>query len=96
MRTFEQLDDFVGERVSHPPEIIAFFSMVDRRKRLHRQVVESFPTNRSDVARTAIPAATEVELMGVRRAPVVVDRPHSRAGRAYQGLWTEVRDRLHV
>jgi chromosome partitioning protein len=96
MRTFEQLDDFVGERVSHPPEIIAFFSMVDRRKRLHRQVVESFPTTRSDVARTAIPAATEVELMGVRRAPVVVDRPHSRAGRAYQGLWTEVRGRLHV
>jgi cellulose biosynthesis protein BcsQ len=94
MRTFDQLDGFVAERVSHPPDIVAFFSMVDRRKRLHRQVVESFPTDRSDVARTAIPAATEVELMGVRRTPVVVDRPHSRAGRAYQGLWVEVRGRL--
>ncbi len=88
MRTFEQLDEFVEERVSHPPEILAFFSMVDRRKRLHRQVVESFPIDRTDVARTAIPAATEVELMGVRRSPVVIDRPHSRAGRAYRGLWS--------
>jgi chromosome partitioning protein len=96
MRTFDQLDDFVAERVSHPPEILAFFSMVDRRKRLHRQVVESFPADRKDVARTAIPAATEVELMGVRRAPVVIDRPHSRAGRAYLGLWSEVRDRVGV
>ena len=96
LRTFEQLDTFVAERVSHPPEIIAFFSMVDRRKRLHRQVVEAFPDERKDVARTAIPAATEVELMGVRRAPVVVDRPHSRAGRAYAGLWAEVRERLGI
>ncbi len=94
MRTFDQLDEFVEERVSHPPEILAFFSMVDRRKRLHRQVVESFPVDRTDVARTAVPAATEVELMGVRRSPVVVDRPHSRAGRAYRGLWGEVRTRL--
>jgi chromosome partitioning protein len=96
LRTFEQLDTFVAERVSHPPEIIAFFSMVDRRKRLHRQVVEAFPDERKDVAHTAIPAATEVELMGVRRAPVVIDRPHSRAGRAYAGLWAEVRERLGI
>jgi chromosome partitioning protein len=96
VRTLEQLRSFLATQPTAAPDVLAFFSMVDRRKRLHRQVVESFPTNRSDVARTAIPAATEVELMGVRRAPVVVDRPHSRAGRAYQGLWTEVRDRLHV
>jgi cellulose biosynthesis protein BcsQ len=96
LRTFEQLDEFVTERVDHPPEILAFFSMVDRRKRLHRQVVESFPDKRTDVARSAIPAATEVELMGVRRSPVVVDRPHSRAGRAYRGLWSEARKRIGV
>ena len=96
LRTFEQLDGFVSERVDHPPEVLAFFSMVDRRKRLHRQVVESFPDQRTDVARSAIPAATEVELMGVRRSPVVVDRPHSRAGRAYRGLWAEARKRIGV
>jgi len=97
MRTYEQLDGFVsGDEVAHPPAVLAFFSMVDGRKRLHRQVVESFPRDRDDVARTAIPAATEVELMGLRRRPVVVDAPHSRAGRAYRDLWDEVRQRLGV
>jgi cellulose biosynthesis protein BcsQ len=95
MRTFDQLDEFVsGEGVSNPPQVLAFFSMVDRRKRLHRQVVEAFPHDRDDVAATAIPAATEVELMGVRRSPVVVDAPRSRAARAYRDLWHEVRARL--
>lgn len=94
MRTFEQLEQFVAEQVERPPQIIAFFSMVDRRKRLHREVVESFPLTRDDVARTAIPAASAIELMGVRRCPVVVDAPHSLAGRAYTALWAEVRERM--
>jgi chromosome partitioning protein len=94
VRTFEQLADFVDAEVEHRPEIVAFFSMVDRRKRLHREVVETLPDGRRDVARTAIPAATEVELMGVERSPVVVHAPRSRGARAYAELWAELRDRL--
>jgi chromosome partitioning protein len=94
MRTFEQLDEFVTERVDRPPQIVAFFSMVDGRKRLHRDVVSTFPAARDDVARTAIPAATEVELMGVERSPVAVRSPHTRAGRAYRALWAEIRERV--
>ncbi len=96
MRTFEQLGEFVDAEVKRRPQIVAFFSMVDRRKRLHREVVETFPDSRDDVARTAIPAATEIELMGVSRAPVVVHAPRSRGGRAYVELWAEVRDRVGI
>jgi chromosome partitioning protein len=96
LRTFEQLGDFVDGEVDRPPEIIAFFSMVDRRKRLHRQVVESLPQGRGDIAATAIPAATEVELMGVHREPVVVAAPRSRGSRAYAELWAELRARLGI
>lgn len=94
VRTFEQLGEFVAAEVERPPEIVAFFSMVDRRKRLHREMVATLPDGRDDIARTAIPAATEVELMGVERSPVVVHAPRSRAGRAYAELWREVRERL--
>ena len=93
LRTFEQLGDFLDE-VDHRPEVLAFFSMVDRRKRLHRQVVESLPQGRGDIARAVVPAATEVELMGVERAPVVVRSPRSRGARAYVELWVELRERL--
>jgi cellulose biosynthesis protein BcsQ len=95
LRTFEQLGDFLDE-VDRRPEVLAFFSMVDRRKRLHRQVVESLPGGRGDIARAIVPAATEVELMGVERAPVVVRAPRSRGARAYAELWAELRDRLDV
>lgn len=94
VRTFEQLSAFVEDEVEDPPEVVAFFSMVDGRKRLHREVVERLSTDRDDVAAAAIPAATEVELMGVERAPVVVHAPRSRAARAYTALWDEVRSRL--
>ena len=40
VRTFEQLSAFVEDEVEDPPEVVAFFSMVDGRKRLHREVVE--------------------------------------------------------
>ena len=93
LRTFEQLGDFLDE-VDRRPEVLAFFSMVDRRKRLHRQVVESLPQGRGDIARAVVPAATEVELMGVERAPVVVRSPRSRGARAYAELWVELRERL--
>jgi chromosome partitioning protein len=93
LRTFEQLGDFLDE-VDRRPDMLAFFSMVDRRKRLHRQVVEALPAGRGDIAAAIVPAATEVELMGVDRAPVVVRAPRSRGARAYTALWAELRERL--
>lgn len=96
LRTFEQLGGFVAAEVERPPQIVAFFSMVDRRKRLHREMVASLPEGRTDIVRSAIPAATEVELMGVERSPVVVHAPRSRGARAYADLWAEVRQRLEL
>jgi cellulose biosynthesis protein BcsQ len=93
LRTFEQLGEFLDE-VDRRPAVLAFFSMVDRRKRLHRQVVEALPAGRGDIAAAIVPAATEVELMGVDRAPVVVRAPRSRGARAYTALWAELRERL--
>jgi chromosome partitioning protein len=90
VRTFEQLGEFLGE-VDRRPEVLAFFSMVDRRKRLHRQVVEALPAGRGDIAAAVVPAATEIELMGVDRSPVVVRAPRSRGARAYGALWAELR-----
>jgi chromosome partitioning protein len=96
LHTFEQLGDFVAAEVDRPPRIVAFFSMVDGRKRLHREVVATLPDSRDDLVTSAIPAASEVELMGVTRSPVVVQFPRSRAARAYRALWDDVRDRLEI
>jgi cellulose biosynthesis protein BcsQ len=96
LRTFDQLVDYVRAEVQRQPEIVGFFSMVDRRKRLHRDLVASLPKERKEVAPVAIPAATEVEQMGVQRQAVVDSAPTSRAAIAYRELWAEVRTRTGI
>lgn len=96
VRTFERLVRFVEDQVSDPPEIVAFFSMVDRRKRLHREVVEGLGASYPQVVESVIPAAADVERMGVERAPLVTFAPASPAARAYQSLWQETVRRLDL
>jgi chromosome partitioning protein len=91
VRTLEQLAGFVAEFNGHRPELLAFFSMVDRRKKLHREIAEKLSVERTEVARTVIPALSVIETMSVERAPVVVFAPNTAATRAYRGLWAELR-----
>jgi len=92
VRTLEQLSDFVDEFKGHRPDILAFFSMVDRRKKLHREIAEELSAKRTDIARTIIPSATMIERMSVERSPISAFAPGSAPAKAYRALWTEVRD----
>ncbi len=93
VRTLDQLTEFVGGLDGSRPEILAFFSMLDRRKRLHREICEQLPAQRADMAATAIPAMSLIEQMSVQRAPVAAFAPRSAAARRYGELWAEARER---
>jgi chromosome partitioning protein len=90
VRTLDQLQEFVGEFKGKRPEILAFFSMVDRRKKLHREITERLSAERPEVAQTTIPALSVIETMSVERAPVSVFAPASAAAKAYRSLWAEL------
>jgi len=92
VRTLDQLTEFVAGFRGRRPDVLAFFSMVDRRKKLHREIVEELSAKRDGVARTAIPAAAVIENMSVERAPVTAFAPGSMPAKAYKALWAEVRD----
>jgi chromosome partitioning protein len=92
-RTFDQLNTFIETLNGHRPDVLAFFSMVDRRKRLHREIIERLPAERPGIAATAIPAMTLVEQMAVHRAPVPAFAPRSAAAQRYRELWSELRGR---
>ena len=93
VRTLDQLQEFVGEFKGHKPAILAFFSMVDRRKKLHREITERLSAERAEVAQTTIPALSVIETMSVERAPVSVFAPASSAAKAYRSLWAELASR---
>jgi chromosome partitioning protein len=89
-RMFGQLCDVVRDG----PQVLAFFSMVDGRKRLHREVMASLRAAHESVLDTIIPAAADVERMGAVRTVLLEFAPRGRAATAYEALWTEIRARL--
>jgi chromosome partitioning protein len=91
LRTFDQLVKFVADSKGSKPEVVAFFSMADRRKRLHKDVIDTIPRDRTRVADTVIPSLSIIEQMAERRAPVTAFAPTSRAALCYEELWAEVR-----
>ena len=76
--------------------IVPFFSMADRRRRLHRDVMVEFARRTPACCRIFIPYATQVEQMGPRRMPVTAFAPASAPARAFGQLWGEVASRLGV
>jgi cellulose biosynthesis protein BcsQ len=93
VRTLDQLSEFISGFDGHRPKVLAFCSMIDRRKRLHLEIAERLPAERSDMARTVIPALSLIERMSVERAPVTAFAPRSAAARQYAALWAEVTER---
>ncbi len=85
------LDDVVAyldrEHGGHAP-ILPVFSMVDRRRMLHKTALEADPKW------PVIPMASAVEQMAVRRMPVGAFAAKSPAGEAFAALWIGVERKL--
>ena len=95
MRTLEQLMVHLGKQGLGDLPIWPFFSMVDRRKKMHRELMATVEPD--DVyLDTIIPNASDVERMGVERAPVAVFAGGSVAAKSYLNLWGEIQGRLGI
>ena len=76
------------------PRVLPFFSMVDQRRSLHRNVSEGGTSDTIRFLRTRIPSSSIVERMGVNRAPLATYARSSAAARAYEELWAEIKQTL--
>jgi len=92
-RTLSQLGRFLAS-TSGAPGLLPYLSMVDRRKRLHRELVVTLRAEWPDLLTTVIPGASVIERMGPERAPVATYAPSTPAARAFRDLWAEVAMRL--
>jgi cellulose biosynthesis protein BcsQ len=88
-RTLDQLHQVLDGNA----KVLGFFSMADRRKKLHRELMHEL-SREHDLLDTIIPASADVERMGAERAALVDFAPRSRAARAYADLWDEIRKRI--
>jgi len=73
-------------------KILAFFSMVERRKLMHSSIMKkyrSYPI----FMQSYVPFMAEIEKMGMYRRPVGSSPRKSVASQAYELLWQEIRER---
>ena len=91
--SLKQLLTFFREQGHPRSKLLVFFSMAEKRKSLHQEVMKGLLA-KSWVLPCAIPFLADVEKMGIYRQPVTAALPRSTATRAYQHLWAKVVERL--
>jgi chromosome partitioning protein len=93
VRTLDRLDSFLEKRKADVI-VLPFISMLDRRRRLHKETVESLRADRAELLSEPIPYSSMVEKMAAERAPLGQFAPRSKAARSFDTLWGEIEDRL--
>jgi chromosome partitioning protein len=94
VRMLEQLRDFTAANAWTDLRLLPFFSMVDRRKSLHHEVIAALRPRFTELLATEVPYWSDIERMTLRRAPLPSYAPHSPAGEIYADLWSEIETRL--
>jgi chromosome partitioning protein len=74
--------------------LLPFFSMVDRRRSLHHDVMASTREQFPAMLAAEVPYWSEIERMSQRRAPIPAFAPGSAAAQIYASLWAEIAARL--
>jgi chromosome partitioning protein len=96
VRMLVQLQEFIASKGWTDLVLLPFFSMVDRRKSLHHEIIaetrEQFPT----LLVTEVPYSSEIERMSLRRAPIPAFAPRSAAAQIYSALWAELTGALRL
>ncbi len=87
-RAFVEVTEHLAREIKGHGPVLPVYSMVDRRRALHKAALDAEPKW------PAIPMASAVEQMAVRRAPVGQYAASSPAGRAFDALWRGVEKKL--
>lgn len=90
--SFKKLMTFFADKRLDKSKISVFFSMVEKRKNLHMDMIEKMSGKKGSFLKTQIPYSSIVEKMGLHREPVPCYDPQSAAGIAYKELWEEVKE----
>lgn len=90
LRTLQQLKKFIKDNKLDGLRLLPFFSMADRRKKMHCDIMANLSKEHSELLQTAIPYASDIERMGLERMPLAGFVGKSRSTEAYQALWQEI------
>jgi chromosome partitioning protein len=90
LRMLKQLRDFIVDQGWVDLLLLPFFSMVDRRRSLHNQIIAATRADFPLMLTTEVPYWSEIERMSLRRVPLPALAPNGAAAGIYRSLWSEV------
>lgn len=90
-RAYERVRKFFKDQGYDTRKLVPFFTLVDERKRIHKDTIKQFRKNKRKVLRGTIPHAAIIERMSEERAPIHHFAPKSKAAFAYRNLWQELK-----
>ena len=94
LRTLEQLKIFIEDNKLFNLTLIPFFSMADRRKNMHKDIMSELIKVHPEILNAVIPYASDIERMGLERMPLGGFINKSRSMDAYNELWIELMEQL--
>ena len=96
IRAYRQVHDFFVDSELKTSKLLPFFSMVDKRKKLHRELIIDFAKEHPELLPTYIPYISEIEQMGVHQAPVGAFAPSGIGAQAFSTLFKSVVNRASL
>ncbi|MDC7127339.1 MAG: ParA family protein [Spirochaetales bacterium] len=93
-RTFTQLKDFLNKKEFGKLKILPFFSMVEKRKKVHIETMVSLRNKNKNILETIIPRSADVEKMGINMSPVQCFAGRRISGTAFKELGQEILNKI--
>jgi chromosome partitioning protein len=90
LRSFQQVREFMKQHKLGHKHLYPFFTMVDLRRSLHRNMIEHPPDELKRLLLSYIPYSSMIEKMGEYRAPVPAFARSHPAAQAYLALWRDI------
>lgn len=76
------------------PKLHPFLTLVDKRRRLHRELCQQLPEKMTTLMKTMIPYASIIEQMGLHRTALLGYAKHSYPAQQYHQLFQEINEIL--
>ena len=91
IRTYNMVKAYFKEKDIDPSKMMCFFTMVDLRKNMHNEIMETLYKDKRFFG-NYIPYLSDVEKMGIHKAPVEAYARSGYAAQCYRDLWAEIKE----
>ena len=91
IRTYHMVKEYFKEKDLDMSKLACFFTMTDLRKTMHNEIMDELYKDKR-FFQNYIPYLSDVEKMGIHKAPIMEFANSSCAAQCYRELWTEIKE----